>query len=173
MKQKAMGSERKETKDRGNQWIKEKVDKAQAFATAAAASKQDDTSSEEDDKDKKAFLKSFLTSWKTSEKDKRIQKNKCKRSDNDTSDSEQNCSMSSKIVASKPKRAKIGIPTTVIIGETIVKGRKTPLHILIDTGSSSSTILKNINKSLLVKNSRTTTEWTTLGGKSILRNKVQ
>jgi hypothetical protein len=36
----------------------------------------------------------------------------------------------------------------------------------MDTCSSSSIILKKlINKSLLVKKSRTTTEWTTLGGK--------
>jgi predicted aspartyl protease len=43
---------------------------------------------------------------------------------------------------------------------------KKTLRILIDTGSSSSIILKKcINKSVLVKNSRTTTEWTTLGEK--------
>jgi hypothetical protein len=52
-----------------------------------------------------------MASWKSSEKDKKSQKNKHKRSDNDTSDSEQNYSMSSKIVALKPKRAKIVIPT--------------------------------------------------------------
>jgi hypothetical protein len=39
--------------------------------------------------------------------------------------------MSSKIVALKPKRGKIGIPTTEVIGETTVYGRKTPLRILI------------------------------------------
>jgi hypothetical protein len=89
-------------------------------------------------------MKSFMTTWKASEKDKKSQKNKCKRSDNDTSNSEQNYSMSSKIVAIKPKRAKIGIPTTGIIGETTVKGRKAPLRILIDTGSSSSIILKKL-----------------------------
>jgi hypothetical protein len=162
MKQKAMASARKETKYRVNQWKKEKSEKAQAFATAAAASKQDDTSSDKDDKDKKAFMKSFLSTWKSSQKDKKIQKNKRKRSDNDASDSEQNYSMSFKIVALKPKRAKIGIPTTEIIGETTVKGRKTPLRIVIDTGSSRSIILNLfINKSLLVKNSRTTTKWTT------------
>jgi predicted aspartyl protease len=111
-------------------------------------------------------MKSFLTSWKASEKGKKSQKNKRKRSDNGTSDSEQNYSMSSKIVALKPKRAKIGIPATKIIGETAVKGRKTPLRIIIDTGRGSSIIFKkNIYKSLLVKNSRTTTEWTTLRGK--------
>jgi hypothetical protein len=88
MKQKAMASTRKETKARGNQWKQEKAEKAQTFATAAATSKQDDTSSDEDDKDKEAFMKSFMASWKASEKDKKSQKNKCKRSDNDTSDSE-------------------------------------------------------------------------------------
>jgi hypothetical protein len=40
------------------------------------------------------------------------------------------------------------------------------LCILIDTGRTSSIIyFFKINKSLLVKNSRSTTEWTTLGGK--------
>jgi hypothetical protein len=107
-----MASARKETKDRDNQWEKEKAEKAQTFATTAAASKQDDTSSDEDDKDKKAFMKSFMANWKASEKDKKSQKNKRKRNDNDTSDSEQNYSMSSKIIALKPKRAKKGIPTT-------------------------------------------------------------
>jgi hypothetical protein len=38
MKQKAMASARKETKDRGNQWKKEKSQKAQTFAAAATAS---------------------------------------------------------------------------------------------------------------------------------------
>jgi hypothetical protein len=45
-------------------------------------------------------------------KDKKVQKNKSKRSDNDTSDFEQNYSTSFKLVVLKPKRAKIGIPTT-------------------------------------------------------------
>jgi hypothetical protein len=88
--------------------------KAQAFATAAASSKQDDSSSDEDedDKDKKAFMKSFMASWKSSQKEKKAHKNKRKRCDNDTSDSEQNYSTSFKLVALKPKHAKIGIPTT-------------------------------------------------------------
>jgi predicted aspartyl protease len=107
-----------------------------------------------------------MTSWKSSKKDKRIQKNKHKRSDDDTSDYEQNYSTSFKLVALKPKRAKIAIPTTEVTGETTVNGSKKPLRILIDIGSSSSIIFKKIiNKSLLVKNSRTTTEWTTLGRK--------
>jgi predicted aspartyl protease len=60
----------------------------------------------------------------------------------------------------------IGVPTTEVIGETAVNGSKKPLHILIDTGISSYIILKKfISKSLLVKNSRTTAEWTTSGGK--------
>jgi hypothetical protein len=49
--------------------------------------------------------------------------------------------------------------------EKQVNGRKKHSRILIDTGSSISIILKTfINKSLLVKISRTTTESTTLGG---------
>jgi hypothetical protein len=65
-----------------------------------------------------------MASWKTSQKDKKAQKNKRKRSDNDTSESEQNYSKSSKIIALKPKRIKIGISTTEIIGETTVNGNK-------------------------------------------------
>jgi hypothetical protein len=120
-----MASARKETKDRGNQWKKEKTEEAQTFVAAATASKQDDISSDEDDKDKKAFIKNIMTSSKSYEKDKKSQKHKRKRSDNDTSDSEQNYSMSSKIVALKTKRARIGIPTIEIMGETTVNGRKT------------------------------------------------
>jgi hypothetical protein len=159
IKQKAMAYDKKDTKDRSTQCKKDKAEKSQAFAAAAASSKKDDSSSEEDeyDKDKKTFMKSVMASWKSSKKDKKSQKNKRKCSDNDTSDSEQNYSTSFKLVALKPKRAKIGIPTTEFIEETIVNGSKTPLRILIDTGSSSSIILKKfINKSLLVKNSRTT-----------------
>jgi predicted aspartyl protease len=52
-----------------------------------------------------------------------------------------------------------------VVGETNVNGKKTPFRILIDTGSNSSIILnKFINKNTLVKNKKTTTEWTTLGG---------
>jgi hypothetical protein len=52
------------------------------------------------------------------------------------------------------------------MGGTNVNGMKTPLRLRIDTGSSSSIILKKfIKKSTLVKNKRTTAEWTTLGGK--------
>jgi hypothetical protein len=163
-----MASAKKDTKDRSTQWKKDKAGKTQAFAAAATSSKQDDSSSDEDEdyKEKKAFMKSFMASRKSSKKDKKNQKNKHKRSDNDTRDSEQNYSTSFKCVALKPKQAKIGIPTTEVIVETTVNGSKTPLRILIDTGSSSSIILnKYINKSSVVKNYRTTTEWTTLGGK--------
>jgi hypothetical protein len=87
-------------------------------------SKQEDSSSDEDEyeygKDKKAFMKSFMASWKYFQKDKKAQKNKRKRSDNDTSDSEQKYSTSFKLVALKHKRAKIGISTKEIIGETTV-----------------------------------------------------
>jgi predicted aspartyl protease len=85
-----------------------------------------------------------------------------------------NYSTSFKLVALKPKRVKIGVPRTEVIGETTVNGSKKPLRILIDTGSSSYIILKKImNNSLLVKTSTPTTEWTTLGGNYILTNKVQ
>jgi hypothetical protein len=118
IKKKAMASSKKYTKDRNAQWKKDKAEKAQAFAASASTSKQEYNYSEEDedDKDKKAFMKSFMVSWKSSQKDKKAQKNKHKRSDNDTSESEQNYSTSFKLVALKPKRAKIGIPTTEVIG---------------------------------------------------------
>jgi hypothetical protein len=61
IKQKAMNSAKKDTKDRSLQWKKDKAEKAQAFAAAAASaastSKQEDSSSEEDEDDKeKRFL---------------------------------------------------------------------------------------------------------------------
>jgi hypothetical protein len=64
IKQKAMASAKKDTKDRSTQWIKDKAERAQAFSAAAAYSKQDDSSSDEDedDKDKKAFMKSVMAS---------------------------------------------------------------------------------------------------------------
>jgi hypothetical protein len=53
-----------------------------------------------------------------------------------------------------------------VIVDTNINGKKTPLRILINTGSSSSIILKKfINNNTLVKNKKTTAEWTTLGGK--------
>jgi hypothetical protein len=120
--QKAMASAKKVTKDRSAHCKKDKAEKAQDFAAADSTSKQEDSSSEEDedededDKDKKAFMKSFMANWKYSQKDKKAQKNKRKLSDNDTSESEQNYSTSFKVAAFKPKRAKIGIPTTEVIG---------------------------------------------------------
>jgi hypothetical protein len=70
IKQKAMASAKKDTKDRSAQWKNDKAEKAQAFAAAASTSKQEDNSCEEDedDKDKKAFMKSFMASWKSSKK---------------------------------------------------------------------------------------------------------
>jgi hypothetical protein len=108
IKQKAMASAKKDTKDRSTQWKKNKAEKAQAFAAAAGSSKQDDSSSDkyEDEKEKKAFMKTFMASWKSSQKDKKSQKNKRKCSDNDTGDYEQNYSTSFQLVALKPKRAK-------------------------------------------------------------------
>jgi hypothetical protein len=62
-------------------------------------------------------MKSFMASWKSSKKDKKAHNNRRKRSDNNTSDSEQNYSTSFRLVVFKPKPAKIGIPTTEVIGE--------------------------------------------------------
>jgi hypothetical protein len=142
IKQKTTTSAKKDTKDRSAQWKKDKAEKAQAVAAAAASSKQDDSSSEEDedDKDKKAFMKSFIASWKSSQQDKKSKRNKRKRSDKDTSESERNYSTSFELVAVKPKRAKIGIPTTEVIKVTKFNSSKKPLHILIETGSSSSIV---------------------------------
>jgi hypothetical protein len=97
VKKKAMASAKNDTKDRIAKWKKDKAKKSQAFAAAASTSKQEDSSSDEDededDKDKKAFMKSFRASWKSSQKDKKAQNNKCKRSDNDNSESELRKSM--------------------------------------------------------------------------------
>jgi hypothetical protein len=104
-----MASDKKDTKDRSAQWKKDKAKKAQAFAADASYPKHEDSSSEEeDDKDKKAFMKSFISSWKSSQKYKKAQNNKRKHSDNDTIGSEKNYSTSFKLVALKPRRAKIG-----------------------------------------------------------------
>jgi hypothetical protein len=147
VKNKAMASAKKNTKDRSSQWKKDKAEKSQSFATAASSTQKEDSSS--DDEENKDFIKSFIASWKTSQKDKKAQKNKRKSTHNSTSDSEQNYSKFSKLVALKPRRINIGIPTTEVIGETTVNGNRNPLRILIDTGSSSSIILKIfINKSL-------------------------
>jgi hypothetical protein len=109
-----MASAKKDTKDRSAQWEKDKAEKAQTFVAAASSTKKDDSSSdeEEDDKEKNKFMKSFMASWKSSQKDNTSQKNKRKRVDNDTSDSEQTYSKSSKLLALNPKRTKIGAPTT-------------------------------------------------------------
>jgi hypothetical protein len=105
-----MSSAKKDTKDRSAQWKKDKAEKAQTFAAAASSTQKENSSS--DDEEKKDFMKRFMASWKNSQKDKKSQKNKRKRIDNDTSDYEQTYSKSSKLVALKPKRIKIGIPTT-------------------------------------------------------------
>jgi hypothetical protein len=84
---------------------KDKAKKSQSVAATASPSKQEDSSSEadEDEKDKKAFMKSSMASWKSSQKDKKMQKIKRKRIYNDTSKSEQNYSTSFKLVALKVK----------------------------------------------------------------------
>jgi predicted phage-related endonuclease len=61
---------------------------------------------------KKAFIKSFMSSWKPSQNDKKAQDNKGKHIDNDNREPEQNYSTSFKLLGLKPNRAKIGIPTT-------------------------------------------------------------
>jgi hypothetical protein len=87
IKNKAMASAKKNNKEKNAQWKKEKAEKAQTFAATASSTQKEDSPSE--DEEKKDFKKSFMASWKSS-------KNKRKRSDNDTSDSEQNYSKSSK-----------------------------------------------------------------------------
>jgi hypothetical protein len=100
-----MASAKKDTKDRSAQWKKDKAEKAQTFVAAASSTQKEDSSSfEEDDKEKKYFMKSFMASWKSSQKDKKSQKNKCKRTDNDTSDYEQTYSKSSKLVESEQQK---------------------------------------------------------------------
>jgi hypothetical protein len=70
IKQKAMASDKNYAKHRSAQCKKYKAKKSQDFDAAASTSKQEDRSSEEDedDKDKKAFMKSFMASWKSSKK---------------------------------------------------------------------------------------------------------
>jgi hypothetical protein len=100
----------------------------------------------------------FIKSYDKSQ-NKSAGKGKIKRNDSDnySSDYDSNYSNSHKLVVLEPNRSKIGIPTTEVIGKTNVKGKKTPLRILIDTDSSSSIILKKfINKNTLVKNKKTT-----------------
>jgi predicted aspartyl protease len=173
-----MKEAKQSTKDKAQKCKKDKLEKAQYFATAtakaasASASATKNNDSDYDKFDKHNFMNAFIKSYDKSKK-KSAGKVKRKRSDsdNDSSDSDSNCSNSYKLVALKLKRANIGIPTTEVIGETNVNGNKTPLCILIDTGSSSSIILKKfINNNTLVKNKKTTTEWTTLGGKFYTKN---
>jgi hypothetical protein len=94
--------QKQHVKLRQNPWplLRKKLRSAQWENDKAEKSSEEE---DEDDKDKKAFMKSFMASWKSSKKDKKAQKNKRKRSDNDTSDSEQNYPTSFKLVALKPK----------------------------------------------------------------------
>jgi hypothetical protein len=86
-------------------------------------------------------MNTFIKSYDKSQK-KSAGKGNRKRSDsdNDSSDSDSNYSNTYQIVALKLKCSKIGIPTTEVIGETNLRDKKIPLHILIGTGSSSSII---------------------------------
>jgi hypothetical protein len=64
------------------------------------------------------------------------------------------------------------IPTAEFLGEVTTSGVKRPIIILVDTGSSSTIILKkSINNNLIVKDGKTATEWTTLGGKFFTKKK--
>jgi hypothetical protein len=166
-----MKDEKQFTKYKSQNWKKDKLEKGQSYATEtakaayASASKQNDSDDEKFDKHDiiNAFIKSYAKS-----QNKAAGKCKRKRSDSytDSSDSYSNYSNSYQIVALKLKRSKIGVPTTEVIGETNVKDKKIHLRIIIDTCSSSSIILKRfINKNALVKDKKTTNEWTTLGGK--------
>jgi hypothetical protein len=76
VEQKAMASAKNDTKDRITQWKKDKAEKSQAFAAADESSKQDDSSSDEDEdyKGKKAFMKSRMASWKSSQKTRKPRK---------------------------------------------------------------------------------------------------
>jgi hypothetical protein len=101
-------------------------------------------------------MNTFIKSYDKS-KNKSARKGKRKRSDsdNDSSNSDSNYSNYYKLVALKPKRAQTGVPTTEVIGETIVNDKNTHLRILIDTGISSSIILKEFtSKNTLVKNKK-------------------
>jgi hypothetical protein len=143
------------TKDKAQKWKKDKLEKAQSFATAtekpesASPSKKND--SDDEKVDKHDFMNAFIKYCDKYQK-KSAGKCKIKRSDSDiySSDSDSNYSNSYTLVALKAKRAKIGISTTEVIGEINENGKKTPLLILIYTSSSISIITK---------------EWTTLGGK--------
>jgi hypothetical protein len=88
----------------------------------------------DDDKfDKHDFMNAFIKSYDKSQKISAGKgKRKCSDSDDDSSDSDSNYLNSYQLVALKTKHTKIRIPTTEVIGETNVKGKKTPLRILID-----------------------------------------
>jgi lysyl-tRNA synthetase class I len=124
-----MKDAKQSTKDKSHKWKKDKLEKAQSFATAtakavsASASKKND--SDNDKFDKHDFMNAFIKSYDKSQK-KSSGKGKIKcsdsDSDNDSSDSDSNYSNSYKLVALKPKHSKIGIPTTEVIGETNANG---------------------------------------------------
>jgi hypothetical protein len=102
-KAKTMAFAKKETKDKNAQWKQEKSEQAQSLSAAASASsKKQESSEDEDEFDKKAFMNSFINSWTTSQKNKKSQLNKRKRSDNDTSVSEENYLQYFKLVDLKP-----------------------------------------------------------------------
>jgi hypothetical protein len=66
IKNKAMASARKDTKNSNAQWKKERSEKSQTFAAAASTTQKEDSSSSSEDEEKKDFMKSFMASWKSS-----------------------------------------------------------------------------------------------------------
>jgi hypothetical protein len=97
---------------------------------------------------------------------------KHKHSDNDNIDSESSYLQSSfKHHVSGQKRQKV-IPTTEVVGELTTNGVKKPIIILINTGRSSTIVLKKfVYKNQRVKDKKSVTEWTTLGGSSFTKKK--
>jgi hypothetical protein len=94
-----MKDTKQSTKDKAQKWKKDKLEKAQSFATAtgkaasASASKKND--SDDEKFDKHDFMNAFIKSYDKSQK-KSAGKGKRKRSDsdNDSSDSDLNYSNS-------------------------------------------------------------------------------
>jgi 4-hydroxy-3-methylbut-2-enyl diphosphate reductase IspH len=85
MNAKEQASYKKDTKDKSQQWKKDKADKIRYF-TSAYASRKDDN--DDEDFDKEDFMTSFMESFTTAQKNK---KNKRRRSDNDdNNDSDDN-----------------------------------------------------------------------------------
>jgi hypothetical protein len=111
----AQASAKKENKNNNQKWKKDKAEKNQAFASASASKRKNDK------EEKEAFITSFMESYANAQRknDKKI-----KRSNKETSDSDSDYLQSFKNVGLKIKCAKIGIPTTQVIGKTTINGDK-------------------------------------------------